>query len=94
VLVVIPQKPEARTPEQIEAELDRTRADLERTLDELSAQLSPRNLVRRAGKGARTRLIDPDSGKPRRAVLAAAGGAVAAAACAAVAVRALRRRRA
>ena len=93
VLVVVPQHPAPRTPEQIEAELDRTRADLERTLDELSVQLSPRNLVRRAGKGARARLVDPESGKPRRAALASAGGAVAVAGGAIVVVRALKRHR-
>jgi|SRR5579875_966482 len=83
----------SRTPEQIEAELARTRADLEQTLDELSARLNPRSLARRAGLAARARVLDPETGRPRTPVMAAGAGTVVLLAGMVVAVRALRRRR-
>jgi hypothetical protein len=72
---------DGRTPAQIEADLDATRARLSDTLDELQERLSPRTLARQAGRGVKAGFVDPGSGRvrPRRAVLAAgaAAGAVA-----------------
>ena len=72
---------DTRSPAQIEADLEATRARLADTLDELQQRLSPRTLVRQAGRRVKAGFVDPDSGRvrPRRAVLVAgAAGGVAA----------------
>ena len=83
---------DTRSPAQIEADLDATRARLSDTLDELQERLSPRTLARQAGRGVKAGFVDPDSGRvrPRRAALVA--GAAGGAAAALAAVRTLRHR--
>ena len=83
---------DTRSPAQIEADLDRTRARLSGTLDELQERLSPRTLARQAGRGVKAGFVDPDSGRvrPKRAALVA--GAAAGVAAMLAAVRALRHR--
>jgi len=49
-----------RTPEQIEAELDRTRAELAMTIDEIADRVLPRNVVRRAAGKVRAQVVDDD----------------------------------
>ena len=72
---------DTRSPAQIEADLDATRARLSGTLDELQERLSPRTLARQAGRGVKAGFVDPGSGRvrPRRAALAAAAAGCAAA---------------
>jgi hypothetical protein len=67
-----------RSPEQIEAQLDETRAHLSATLDELSERLSARSLARTAGRGISSRFVDADTGRVRPGRAGAAAGAVAA----------------
>lgn len=63
-----------RSPAEIEADLDRTRARLSATLDELSEQLTPRELARRSGQAIKARFVEPETGKMRRGPVAAAVG--------------------
>ncbi|GAB3261729.1 hypothetical protein GCM10027425_25290 [Alteromonas gracilis] len=69
-----------RTPEQIEADLERQRERLAETVDDLQAKLDVKarasDKVHELGDRATT-----DDGRPRPAVLAGAGGAVAAVGC-------------
>lgn len=65
---------DTRSPAEIEADLDRTRARLSATLDELSEQLTPRELARRGGQAVKARFVEPESGKIRRGPVAAAVG--------------------
>jgi Protein of unknown function (DUF3618) len=83
---------DTRSPAQIEADLDTTRARLSGTLDELQERLSPRTLVRQAGRKVRAGFAGPDGGRvrPRRAALAV--GASVAGVAALAAARALRHR--
>ncbi|RYC14586.1 DUF3618 domain-containing protein [Nocardioides zhouii] len=70
------QTDNARTPEQIEAEIEAQRAQLAGTVDELAAKLD----VKAQAKDKVASLKDSattDTGKPRPEVLAAAGSLVA-----------------
>jgi Protein of unknown function (DUF3618) len=70
------QPGEARTPEQIEAEIELQRAQLAGTVDQLAAKLD----VKSQAKDKVASLKDSattDDGKPRTEVLAAAGSLVA-----------------
>ena len=67
---------EARTPEQIEAEIEAQRAQLAGTVDALAAKLDLKSQAR--GKVASLKdSATTDTGKPRTEVLAAAGSLVA-----------------
>jgi hypothetical protein len=73
---VADQTDQARTPEQIEAEIELQRAQLAGTVDDLAAKLD----VKAQAKDKVASLKDSattDSGKPRAEVLAAAGSLVA-----------------
>jgi hypothetical protein len=83
---------DTRSPEQIEAQLDETRAHLSATLDELSERLGVRSLARSAGRGVKARFVDADSGRVRRDRAGVAAGAVAAAVAAFFALRTSRHR--
>jgi hypothetical protein len=76
-----------RAPEQIEAELERTRDDLARTIDEIADRVSPRNVARRAAGTVRAQFVD-DDGRVRVARLS-----VMAVSVAAIVALAVRRRR-
>jgi hypothetical protein len=66
----------ARTPEQLEAEIEAQRAQLAGTVDELAARLDVK--ARAQDKVASLRdSATTDTGKPRTEVLAAAGSLVA-----------------
>lgn len=81
-----------RSPEQIEAELDRTRARLSATLDELTERLSPRSMARGAGRGVKEQFVDAGSGRVRPGRVGVVAGVVAAAAAAFLALRTWRHR--
>ncbi len=69
-------QPAARTPEQIEAEIEAQRAQLAGTVDQLAAKLD----VKSQAKDKVASIKDSattDSGQPRTEVLAAAGSLVA-----------------
>jgi hypothetical protein len=66
-----------RTPEQIEAEIERARAQLAGTLDEIVDRVKPANVARRTGDQVRAQFVDPDTGQPRmERILPIAGGAL------------------
>jgi hypothetical protein len=83
---------DARSPAEIEADLDRTREHLSETLDELSERLSPRELARRGGRRAKAQFVDEQTGKLRRTRVAAALGGLGTAIGALTALRKVRRR--
>jgi len=82
--------PDARSPAEIEAEIERTRQRLADTLDELSERLSPRAVLRRADSSLRDAFVAED-GSVRRDRAALAIGAVVSAVGGVVALRKLRR---
>jgi hypothetical protein len=84
---------DTRSPAQIEAELDRTRAHLEATIDELTERLNPRSLARRAAESTKARFVDPRTGLVRRERVAVFAGAAGALAAALFALALVRRRR-
>ena len=51
----------ALAPRELVAEIERTRADLAQTIDEIADRVSPGNIARRAGDRARERVsqVDP-----------------------------------
>jgi hypothetical protein len=63
-----------RTPDQIEADLERTRAELSRTVDQIADRVAPRNIARRALASVKAQVVD-GNGQLRigRVVVAAAG---------------------
>jgi hypothetical protein len=83
---------DTRSPAQIEADLDATRTRLTGTLDELQERLSPRTLVRQAGRGIKAGFVDPGIGRARPGPVALAAGAAAAGVSLLAGARALRHR--
>lgn len=83
---------DTRSPGEIEAALDRTRAHLSETLDQLSERLDPRDLARRGGLRIKAQFVDPQTGKVRPVPVGAAVGGLGALVGAMVAVRKLRSR--
>src|SRR4051794_26343367 len=77
----------ARTPAEIEAEIEATRARLAGTVDAIGDRVRPANVARRCLASARAQLVEPD-GRLRTARVAA----LAAAAAGVVAVLVWRRR--
>jgi hypothetical protein len=68
-------------PAEIEAEIERTRARLVGTVDELATRLKPQEIARRSARGARARVdhaVRTPEGSLRVERLAAAGAAVTA----------------
>ncbi len=80
-----------RSPAQIEADIERTRARLAGTLDELTDRLTPRAVLRQANTKARGAFVGPD-GTVRTDRAAIAAGSVLSVVGGCVAVRRLRRR--
>ena len=74
----------ARDPDALVTEIDRTRGDLARTIDQLADRLSPANVTRRA--------LDRARGDFQRPEARMVGGAVAALVVLGVAVYLIRRR--
>lgn len=82
----------ARTPEQIEAEIEATRARLADSIDELVDKAHPRNVAKRQVEHARSQVFDPD-GNLRTEKIATVVGAVAAGVAVLLIVRRLVNRR-
>ncbi len=66
-----------RTPEQIEADLERTRAELARTVDQIADRVAPRNIARRALASVRAQVVDADGRLRVGRVAAVAAGVTA-----------------
>lgn len=66
-----------RTPAEIEADIERTRARLAATIGQVTDRVSPKNVIARLKERARLQVVD-EQGNPRVQRLAIAGGAVAA----------------
>ncbi|GAB3689039.1 DUF3618 domain-containing protein [Angustibacter aerolatus] len=71
--------PEATSPEDIEAEIEQTRARLAGTVDELAVRIHPKSIAQRSVEDvkqtARDAALTPE-GKPRTERLVAAGAAL------------------
>jgi hypothetical protein len=81
---------DTRSPDEIEAALDRTRTHLSETLDELSERLDPRDLARRGGRRIKAQFVDEQTGRVRPAPVGAAAGGLGAVVGTVVALRKLR----
>lgn len=88
---VVPVR-DARSPAEIEADIDRTREHLAATLDELSERLSPRSLARTGGRQVKAQFVDVETGRPRTVRLAVLAGSVGAVVGGLLALRGLRSR--
>lgn len=67
-----------RTPEQIQAEIEETRARLAENLDQLKAETAPRALLDKAKAKVQGVFVDPETGEVRRERVAAVVGGVVA----------------
>ncbi len=67
-----------RTPAEIEADIERTRARLAGTVDAIADRVKPANVVRRGADSAKAQFVDSQGNlrAQRVAVLAAVAGAV------------------
>jgi hypothetical protein len=65
----------ARTPAEIERDIEATRARLASTVDELTTRVKPKNLARQAGEGVKGQFVDP-SGALRTGRVAAIAGVI------------------
>jgi hypothetical protein len=66
-----PESRPERTPAEIEAEIERTRARLAGTVDAIADRVSPANVARRSAESAKSQFVD-EQGKPRAARVAVA----------------------
>ncbi|UGQ15536.1 DUF3618 domain-containing protein [Yinghuangia sp. ASG 101] len=66
----------SRTPEEIEAEIERARANLAVTLDELVDRVKPANVARRTSEKVRAQFVDSETGAPRVDRIAPVAGGV------------------
>ena len=71
-----PAKPAERSPAEIEAEIERTRARLAGTVDAIAERVKPANVARRGVEAARAQVVD-ERGELRPDRVAAVGVAVA-----------------
>ena len=72
-----PPPAKARSAEEIERDIEATRARLATSIDELADRVSPKNVAKRGADKARLTVVD-ETGAPRTSRLAAVGAAVAA----------------
>ncbi|NUU21116.1 MAG: DUF3618 domain-containing protein [Streptomycetaceae bacterium] len=68
-------KSAARSPQEIEAEIERARTNLAATLDELVDRVKPANVARRTSEKVRAQFVDSDTGAPRVERIAPVAGA-------------------
>ncbi len=66
-----------RTPAEIEADIERTRARLGETVDAIAHRVKPANVARRTADSAKAKVVD-EQGNPRTGRLAVAAAGVAA----------------
>jgi hypothetical protein len=83
---------DTRSPDQIEAQIDRTLEHLSQTLDELNERLTARELARRSGRTVKAQFTDEQTGQPRPERIAGAVAALGMAVGALVGLRKLRHR--
>jgi hypothetical protein len=72
-----PNGERARTPAEIEADIEATRERLAGTVDAIAEKVSPKNVARRGAESAKLQVVD-DQGNPRAVRLAALAVGVAA----------------
>jgi len=70
-----PAESEPRTPAQIEADIERARARLAGTVDEIVERVKPANVAQRLADSAKAQVMEPD-GSLRQDRVAIIGGAV------------------
>lgn len=66
---------DARTPEEIEAHIERTRKHLATSIDAISERVSPKNVAKRTTDRARAQVLD-EQGAPRTNRIAAIAAAL------------------
>lgn len=74
-----PEKADARTPAEIEADIERTRERLAGTVDAIAERVKPANVARRGAESAKAQVVD-ESGSLRASRVAVLAVAVVAAA--------------
>jgi Protein of unknown function (DUF3618) len=67
-----PESEQARTPAEIEAEIEATRLRLQGTVDAIAERVSPANVARRASETAKAQVIEPDGSLRTTRVIALA----------------------
>jgi hypothetical protein len=70
-----PEKQPLRSPDEIEAEIERTRVRLAGTVDAIADRVKPANVARRAAEAARAQVVD-EQGNVRTARVAAIAAVV------------------
>jgi Protein of unknown function (DUF3618) len=68
---------QARTPAEIEADIERTRQRLQVTVDAIADRVSPANVARRKAEAAKAQVIDPETGLRTVRVVALTAGVLA-----------------
>ena len=61
---------QARTPAEIEADIERTRLRLQATVDAIAERVKPANVARRGVATAKSQVLEPDGGLRTTRVLA------------------------
>jgi Protein of unknown function (DUF3618) len=51
---------QARTPAQIEADIERTRLQMQTTIDAIAERISPTNIARRGAETAKAQVFEPE----------------------------------
>jgi hypothetical protein len=68
---------QARTPAEIEADIERTRLRLRGTVDAIAERVSPANVARRRVEAAKAQVLEPDGSLRTTRVVALAAGLAA-----------------
>ncbi|KWX02188.1 DUF3618 domain-containing protein [Carbonactinospora thermoautotrophica] len=72
----VPQRGDGhRSPAEIEAQIERTRAHLAQTIEHIGERISPRNVTRRGVRRVKAQVVD-EAGRLRRKQVAIAGAGV------------------
>jgi MYXO-CTERM domain-containing protein len=74
---MVTEPKQARTPAEIEADIERTRQRLQVTVDAIADRVSPANVARRQVEAAKAQVIDPETGLRTVRVVALSAGLLA-----------------
>ena len=67
----------ARTPAQIESDIEHTRLQLQGTIDAIAERVAPANVARRGTEKAKAQVLDPEGGlRTTRVIVLVAGAAL------------------
>lgn len=74
---MVTESQQARTPAQIEADIEATRLRLRATIDAIAARVSPANVARRGAVAAKAQVVEPNGSLRTTRVVALAAVVVA-----------------